>query len=280
MHIPHTPPDYYLDGSKIAGQHETRHMDMLAEMDKVVGSLVNILEEQNLIEDTIILFASDNGGLENSSGPLRGWKGSIYEGGHRIPMILRWDNGKIPKSESRDRVVGLNDVYATLCDFAGIKIPHSQAYDSVSFADYTLDESNVDNLRTLLGTWDYHGEKRLKHSAIRAGDLKLIYNHTEGIPYLFNLTDNLNETDDIASENPRIVKQLLKKLKRISPCYDESGKFKVFLRLNKLRFKPCAWFKRKPEKRCRKYPEGRLHCGESCAMEQEGLCKTIRSSHK
>jgi arylsulfatase A len=114
-------------------------------MDKVVGSLIQMLEEKDVIEDTIIVFASDNGGLGTNvtndlefghlpSGPLREEKGSIYEGGHRISITIRWDNGMIPKGEKRPHMVGLNDLFATLTDFANITVPYGQASDSVSFA--------------------------------------------------------------------------------------------------------------------------------------------------
>ena len=94
VHIPHSPPNKYLDGSRVAGQHATGHMDVLLEMDKVMGSLNQLLEERNMENDTIVVFTSDNGGLggkwgsrdygHNSHGPLRGAKGQIWEGGHRI----------------------------------------------------------------------------------------------------------------------------------------------------------------------------------------------------
>merc|ERR1712045_195341 len=86
VHGPHTPPDYYLDGSPLKGMYQTRHMDMLLEMDKAVGSLVAMVEERALANDTIVIFTSDNGGAKdsntgaqefghNSHGPLRGEKG-------------------------------------------------------------------------------------------------------------------------------------------------------------------------------------------------------------
>ena len=93
VHIPHSPPTTYLDGSPVAGQYPNGHMDVLLEMDKVVGSLNSLLEERNMTDDTIVIFTSDNGGLgrkwsfqygHNSHGPLRGAKGSIWEGGHRV----------------------------------------------------------------------------------------------------------------------------------------------------------------------------------------------------
>lgn len=92
VHTPHSPPYHYLDGSNVSYVYDTRHMDLLGEMDKVVGSLVSLIENKNIAEDTIIIFASDNGGLAGkqgtnpnlyghaSSGPLRSSKASIYEG--------------------------------------------------------------------------------------------------------------------------------------------------------------------------------------------------------
>ncbi len=61
VHTPHSPPNKFLDGSPVAGQYDTRHKDMLLEMDMVVGSLIKLLEDRNLVEDTIIIFSSDNG---------------------------------------------------------------------------------------------------------------------------------------------------------------------------------------------------------------------------
>lgn len=288
VHIPHSPPDYYLDGSKIAGVYNTGHMDLLGEMDKVVGSLIKMLEDKNLIEDTIILFASDNGGLgqrhgsgessQNSSGPLRGAKGSIYEGGHRIPMIFRWDNGMIPKGESRDRLIGLNDVYATLCNLTGIKVPHSQAIDSVSFADYTLDKNNYHSIRESVGTWKYDGKNNLQNSSIRKGGMKLIYYHDSGKVKLFDLSKDLSESNEISSKNPTLVKELMEEMKQISPCYDEVGEFKVLGANKRLEWRNCGWFRSNRGRLCKIHPEGRLHCGLTCAMLQEATCKNIRKS--
>ena len=86
VHTPHSPAQAYLDGTKIAGTYNTSHLDLLHEMDLVVGSLTSMLEDQGLIEDTLIIFASDNGGLVegSSSGKLRGKKSSIYEGASKL----------------------------------------------------------------------------------------------------------------------------------------------------------------------------------------------------
>ena len=121
VHYPHTSPKFWLDGTPVAGQYDTPHLDMLGQMDKAVGSIVKIIEDRNLQEDTIIIFTSDNGGLRASrpghisSGPLKGMKEDIWEGGHRVPLIIRFD-GKLPMNEKRNRMVGINDIYETVCD--------------------------------------------------------------------------------------------------------------------------------------------------------------------
>jgi arylsulfatase A-like enzyme len=139
-------------------------MDMLYEMDLVVGSLVSLIEDKGLAEDTIIIFASDNGGLgdmhgtpsdvHDSSGPLRGSKAMIYEGGHRIPMIIRHDKS-FPPNEERSHLVGLNDLYATLLDLVGVAVPNLSAQDSMSFSDYIFSGSNTNGLREELATFAF-----------------------------------------------------------------------------------------------------------------------------
>ena len=252
VHVPHSPPNRYIDGSKISGQYATRHMDLLNEMDKVVGSLIKILEDKELIEDTIIVFTSDNGGLGRmngsqkeghlSSGPLRGSKGSIYEGGHRIPMIIRWDKGMIPKGESRGQIVGLNDLFATLCDFCGIEVPKNQASDSVSFADYAKDE-NIGGSRESYNAWRYK-RGRLKSTSVNKNGWKLVYNHRKQKSELFNLLDDVGELHDLSGKNRAKVQELLKEMKLSGPCVDEVGNFDVFdKKSNKFDKRNCNWFK-------------------------------------
>ena len=161
VHTPHSPPYRYLNGEKVAGKYPSNHMDMLYEMDLTVGSLVSLIEDNGLAEDTMIIFASDNGGLgaahgtdsdmHDSSGPLRGSKAMVYEGGHRVPMIIRYD-GTFPVGEERNEMVGIQDLYSTICDLIGVKVPALSAQDSVSFANYLLSDSNKGGLRNELIT--------------------------------------------------------------------------------------------------------------------------------
>merc|ERR1719223_1321272 len=97
----------------------------------------------------------------------------IWEGGHRIPLIMRWDN-HFPKDGMRSHVIGLNDLFATLCKLAGVTVPSGQAMDSVSFADYIYKEGDTENLREFLGVWRYHYNGKLSHESIRMGKYKLV----------------------------------------------------------------------------------------------------------
>ena len=203
VHIPHSPPNFYMNGTMVNGTYPSRHMDMLHELDLVIGSLVRAIEDRQLAEDTIILFTSDNGGLRKSesfsqfsSGPLRGSKGMIHEGGHRVPMIWRYD-GTFPENESRNQL-GLNDVYATLCELAGVSIPYASALDSVSFAAYVASATETRGLRQYLETWVYNSEGIAFQQAVRYNDLKLVHRTDTNAIELFNLTSDISEMMDLS----------------------------------------------------------------------------------
>lgn len=285
VHIPHSPPDYYLDGSPVAGKYPNEFLSMLDELDKVVGSLLRTLDERQLLEDTMIVFTSDNGGLgpkfSNSSkyghlsnGPLRGQKGEIYEGGIRIPLTIRWDNGGIPKGEERSNLVGLNDLFSTLCELAGIEVPLGQAIDSISFASHLYNKDVY--TREYLGAWTFHQKKKLGYwfESIRKKDMKLIMNHTKSsrsITYkLYNLTSDISESNDISEGNEDLIKIMVRALKRFGPCDDDYRKFKIINRKNRLLTRSCSWVARKNvQYRCNKYVAAQRRCRFTCSFGED-----------
>ena len=284
VHIPHSPPNHYLNGDPIANQYPTSHLDMLLEMDHVVGSLVSMIEERNLSNDTIIIFTSDNGGLARDksvphypSGPLKGQKGQIWEGGHRIPLMMRFD-GIFPSRERRDNLVGLNDVYATLCDLLGIKIPALSAQDSVSFADHIISANNTDRLRDNLGVFDYKNSM-LQAESLLKGNLKLIrfFEEFSSVPShieLYDLAHDISESKDLSHgpEFASIIDQMLLELKALGPCPDEVQGF-FPLQYEMLSFNvTCRFFEKKPWK-CDKYIEGELNCMATCGTRHKKTCQ-------
>ena len=284
VHLPNTPPDHFSDGSKVAGEYGTPHMDVLLEMDKVVGALVQSLRDREMLEDTIIIFTSDNGGLNQetrsdvyghySNGPLRGAKGEVYEGGIRVPLTFRWDNGLIPKGETRSKLIGLNDLYKTICGLVGVEPPENQAVDSINFSKYVLNENKKAGLRKFQGAWMYKSS-RLVSETMRFREMKLVRSYQNNTFELYNLTADISETRDISEDNVALVNKIYQKLRADGPCYDKYGLFKVKT-TNKRRsysYKSCYWFRQKrTAKRCNKFPEAKIHCRQSCSGRNSQYC--------
>ena len=251
---------------------------MLHEVDLVVGSLVSAMEERLIMNDTIIIFTSDNGGLASSrrfshytNGILRGNKGQIWEGGHRVPMIWRYD-GVFPENETRENLIGLNDVFATLCEIAGVDIPYGSAYDSISFAPYIASNDKTEVLRTQLGTWAYdtNGWRKQFLQAIRYNDLKLVHNTETNAIALFDLMEDLSEITDLSErlEHLDTMKSMYKELMALGPCPDDRlGTFELSKKSKEVN---CAWFASKnTRRRCRNHIEGELLCNSICGRYKD-----------
>ncbi len=252
----------------------------------VLSFKYQILEQRSILEDTLIIFASDNGGLghkysskygHNSHGPLKGRKGSIFEGGHRIPLFMRWDNGPIPAGEKRYHLLGLNDLFATICDLVGVEIPEGQAIDSISFAQYIQDATSAQNLREELGVWTYDN-KILIEESIRKGNLKLIRNRHSNAVALYGLASDISETNNLANLPvfKQTVDEMLVLLGTLSPCYDNSNSFwikedKTMKEVN------CKCFQ-KGGSRCQNHPEGKVECRLTCAGINKSSCDILEST--
>jgi arylsulfatase A-like enzyme len=145
-HSPYTPPDDIL-GTPVKGASKiTPKADMVHEVDVVTGKIVAALEQRGLLEKTLIIVTSDNGGIPNPQdreaghdavGGLRGSKSLIWEGGHRVPFIAFW-KGKIPAGNVRKQVIGTHDIVPTFVELAGGKPDPGQMLDSVSLAPVLL----------------------------------------------------------------------------------------------------------------------------------------------
>ena len=288
-HTPHTPPDRYLDGSPVAGEYGNRFLEILLEMDKAVGSLVDVIESRKLAKNTVIIFASDNGGLpyeltqasnHYTNGPLRDFKGSPYEGGHRIPLIIRYD-GQFPPGEVRSQLVSLTDIYATLCDLVGVKVPKKSARDSISFLGYMYTAANK-KVRRWLKTFLYR--KNSPTEAIRHNEMKAIRTTTKNgdVEYeLYNLEDDISETTNLAL-NPSYEKTLITMLNKISKksycatirgrnniiCkhYTSCNNLKTWTTTWKGKVKDCKWVAKNPnKKRCSQIAPNGIHAYQACS---------------
>lgn len=171
---------------------------MLANMDDSVGEILSALAKNDLDENTLVVFISDNGGptqeLTSSNHPLRGEKGSLYEGGIRVPFLMSWP-GKIPTNQQSDQPVISLDIFATACAAAGIALPTKNPIDGINLLPYLNGEESSPPHDALF--W-----RTGKRAALRRGEWKLVRNSggkAESDWQLFHLTDDVSETKDLSS---------------------------------------------------------------------------------
>ncbi|MCD6050227.1 MAG: atsA 22 [Verrucomicrobia bacterium] len=187
---------------------------LLEELDQSVGRIIETVDKLGIAENTLILFLSDNGGLEHeqsgrivtSNQPLRGEKGTLYEGGIRIPAIARW-SGKVPAGTQCDTPAITVDVYPTLMDLGGASAPPKQTMDGMSLAGMLKDPKA--NLKRDTLYWHLpHYHHSAPASAIRRGDWKLIEFYETASVELYNLKDDLGEKKNLADKEPQRAKEL------------------------------------------------------------------------
>jgi len=182
--------------------------EMTLAMDDGVGQIVAKLHELGLEENTLVWFFSDNGGTgENkSTGPdLRGMKGSVWEGGHRVPAIVSWP-GRIKPGTTTDATVLTMDVMPTLGSLSGAEVPASYKPDGVDLSKLLLKDKPLAE-RPLF--WKFKSKL-----AMREGPWKLVVNE-RGLdgPGLFNLSDDLAEANNLAEKQPERVAKMLAAIK-------------------------------------------------------------------
>jgi arylsulfatase A len=184
---------------------------MISDLDEHVGKVMALLDELGLTNDTLVLFTSDNGATHDvggvdteffrSVGPLRGRKGSVYEGGLRVPMIAHWP-GVIAPGSSTDHPTAFQDLMATLADLTGTEAPGS--CDGISFLPTLRGLSDQPGHEALVWEfWGYGGQK-----AVRLGDwkavLREIHKGNQAIE-LYDLSVDIGEAHDVAAQHPEIV---------------------------------------------------------------------------
>ncbi len=196
------------------GQRNPVYAAMVESVDRSVGRVMETLETLGLTRTTLVIFTSDNGGLDPSStdnAPLRSGKGYPYEGGIRVPQIMRWP-GRIPAGAETAVPVSSVDFFPTICEAAGVELQADRAVDGVSLVP--LWRPGVSHARDAL-FWHfphYRGDDVVPYSIVRAGDWKLIKRYEGPTFELFNLAEDLGETMDLAAERPEIVAALDKRL--------------------------------------------------------------------
>lgn len=203
-------------------QNNAVYAAMIESLDDSVGRIMRKLEELNLIDNTLVIFTSDNGGLTvkegantpaTSNAPLRDGKGFLYEGGIRVPLIV-YRRGMIkPKSISRLPVSQI-DLAATMLEVAGVNIPRPMKADGNSLVPL-LKGTSFARREALFWHYPHYSNQGGKPSgAIRAGDYKLIEFFEDNHVELYNLRDDAGERYNLAAKMPEKVAPLRSKLHR------------------------------------------------------------------
>ena len=182
---------------------------MVESVDDCAGLIMDTLEEHGIADRTMIIFTSDNGGLvgPTSNAPLRSGKGYAYEGGIRVPLIIKWPGVVNPGVTSAEPVTSV-DYLPTIAEVTGLSLPKGRSIDGVSLAEH-LSSQGKQNLEREAIYWHFphYRHNPGPYSIIREGHWKLIKFY-EGSMELFNLKDDLGETKDLASVMPEKVKEL------------------------------------------------------------------------
>ncbi|MEO5916327.1 MAG: arylsulfatase [Luteolibacter sp.] len=209
---------------------------MISDLDRHVGAVRKSLEEAGILDETLIIFTSDNGATHpgakssfhtggadpeffDSESGLRGWKGSLYEGGIREPLIVRYP-GKVPAGVVNDTVGYFPDWFPTLCGAAGLTPP--EGLDGINLWPAITGTGKVERADPMLWFFPEYGGQ----AAVRLGDFKVIrrglMTKNPGPWEVFNLKGDRSEKKDIAKDHPELVARAVEVLRQ------EVGENKVF----------------------------------------------------
>ncbi len=245
IHEPHEPiatdPKFAAMYPSPGEPSRAAHHGNVTQMDEAVGRLMRCLDELKLRDDTLVFFTSDNGPAitrihpHGSAGPLRDKKGSMYEGGIRVPGILRWPGHTRPGSVSDEPVCGV-DVLPTLCALAGVAVPADRAIDGASFLPI-LEGKPIERKTPLY--WQYNYAISKPKVAMRDGDWKILAHLHANPPRLrpgsrqtaeeakwfktaklttfelYNLRRDIGETTDLAEREPERLAEMSARLRKL-----------------------------------------------------------------
>lgn len=249
VHVPIQPDPRFVQKYLDQGMDpvEAGYASLVEGFDKSIGDVVQFLKDKNVYDNTVIIFLSDNGGLSlqpmrtgpnhTQNLPLRAGKGSIYEGGIRVPLLIK--NANSHQARSVDSPVIIEDLFPTILDLAAI-------------GNYSTEQKEIDgkSLVSLIegqsvGDWDsraliWHVPNKWTvpdgpginfFSAVRQGDFKLVYDMKKARLELYDLKNDIGETTDLAGKNQKKVKELseiltqnLKRMEAQFPHYISDGK--------------------------------------------------------
>lgn len=217
---------YFLKYEKYNGKYNPNYATMVESMDEGIGRILKKLKDKNLLENTLIIFASDNGGvglpelgpIPTNSEPLRKWKGHIYEGGIRVPTIISWQ-GEIKSQQVCNQYFMNTDYVPTILDILGQNKDISP--DGMSILPLIQNPQKKFQRGALFWHYPHFSNQMGKPAgAVRLEDWKLVENYENSQIELFNLKDDIGETKNLLTQNPAKAKELEQLLKKWQKSID------------------------------------------------------------
>ena len=218
VHWPMEAPDKLVEKYKnlpTKGYRDHRYAAMIEAMDIAIGKVLKSLDDLNITEETLVIFTSDNGpfGGVGDASPLRADKGHLYEGGIRVPLIVRWP-GKVEAGAVEETPVILTDLHPTILSATGLDLNSTIPNDGHNLLPLLKGKEKLKNRAVY---WHYpnfafHRDNRLG-SAIREGDHKLIHFYDTDSVELYNLKNDIGEKNDLSGKMPQLASRLKNKLK-------------------------------------------------------------------
>jgi arylsulfatase A len=196
-------------------QRNAAYAGMVHSTDESVGRIMETLERLDLEDNTVLVFFSDNGGLIGnnfdkpitSNVPLREGKGTEYEGGVRVPCIVKWPGNTEPGSTSDVPVIA-TDFYKTLLDMAGVQPQANTGVDGLSLTPLLTQTGTLDRDALYWHYPHYHSQGARPYSAIRKGDYRLIEYFEDGRMEMYNLANDIGETNNLIDAMPEKAHEL------------------------------------------------------------------------
>jgi arylsulfatase A-like enzyme len=181
-------------------------------MDNSIGNVLGLVDSLGLTENTFVIFFSDNGGPGNGDNtPLSGGKATMWEGGIRVPCIIKWP-AKIKKGQVSDNFISSLEIFPTILAATGIEKPGSLILDGFNILPLLTGEENLERKEMY---WNFRGE-----FAARVGNMKWIKSHRAN--GLFNLSDDTGEKNDLSKTEPETYKMMTGKFNQWKEEMDKS----------------------------------------------------------
>jgi arylsulfatase A-like enzyme len=204
-HVPfQAPVEYYCQYPYVQDENHRVYYAMISALDDAIGAIHQKIKDLGIEDDTLIFFLSDNGGASytgaTDNGPLKGGKLTQFEGGIRVPFMMKW-KGKVPAGVRYEHPVSATDIFATSVAAAGGVLPSDREYDGVDLVPYV--NGNVEERPHDVLFW------RADHIwAIRDGDYKLILSTRDGWAELYNLDTDISEKINLKEQMPELYEKL------------------------------------------------------------------------